>query len=239
MESHQPRRVYLITHPRTASNLLVRILALDDQPDVAQHRPGALGGYFFVAASRLELDLGLREKHIDDWSEDERGQMKEKFQECFDGMEEYVKSAETEGKIAFVKEHGYWLIEPSARMPSSRQGHEKDHWTMQIPSNYGMESTRSFLNKSIFPDEFLRTWLPTFLIRHPALVFPSQYRAMTDVNSIHPEKESTFQLDMVMNFRWIRSLYDYWADYLRKSAVDVGEENPWVNFPLEYLSIFL
>lgn len=41
------RGIYLITYPRTASNLPVRMLALDKQPNVISTE---YGGYFFAEA---------------------------------------------------------------------------------------------------------------------------------------------------------------------------------------------
>jgi hypothetical protein len=231
MDPHQPRRFYLISHPRTTSNLLVRILALDDQPDVALHQSGALGGYFFAPASGLEVELGLQGKLIEEWSAVHRNQMKEKLQECFDNLEKYLEGAETDGKIAFVKEHGFLLIEPTARMALIHgRGSTREHpWTIRLPSKYGSELTRSPLNETLFADEFLRTWLPTFLIRHPALVFPSQYRAMKDLDVINPVQKDTLQFDMWITFRWIRSLYDYWSDCVGKFGVGIDGDRTWVN----------
>lgn len=230
MGIRQPHRLFLITHPRTASNLLVRILALNDQPDVARHPPGVFdGGYFFLPASRLEVELGLREKHIEDWSEDHRKQIIERVQGCFDNLESYTQSAQTDGKIAFVKEHAAFLIEPTARRVYGRGSTHEHPWTVKVPSRYGPELTRSRLNETVFPDEYLRDWLPTFLIRHPALVFPSHYRAMRDIKQIDPERDHTFQCDVMMTFSYTRSLYDYWSVQFGKSGVDIDGDNIWVS----------
>lgn len=241
MDAQKPRRFYLITHPRTASNLLIKILALDDQPDVAPHRPGALGGYFFVPASRLEIQLGLRGKHIEEWSEENRKELKDKLQECFDSMEEYLDSAEAGGKIAFVKEHAYFLAEPTAKMALVDVCGSSNElpWTMQLPSKYGTELTRSSFNKTLFPDQFLQPWLPTFLIRHPALAFPSLYRVMMDVKTINPEKKNTFQFDMMMTYGWVRSLYDFWSEYLGEFGREVNKDRLWVNYLSGSISIRL
>ena len=226
----QPHHLFLITHPRTASNLLVRILALNDQPDVARHPPGTFGGgYFFGPAARLEIELGLREKHVEEWSEDHRKQIIERVQGCFDNLENYIQSAQTNGKIAFVKEHAVFLTEHTARRVYGRGNTHEHPWTVKVPSRYGPELTRSRLNETLFPDEYLRDWLPTFLIRHPALVFPSQYRAMRDIKLIDLERDHTFQCDVMMTFRYTRSLYDYWSVQFGKSGVDIDGDNTWVS----------
>ena len=231
MESSQPRRIFLITHPRTASNLLIQMLALEDQPDIAQHRSGGLGGYFFLPAHLLKGELGLHGKFIEEWSEVHKSRMKEKLQECFDELERYLEDAERDGKIAFVKDHGLFLIEPTAltALVNKRENTHEHPWIIQVPPKYDSELTRSPLNQSFLPDGFLRTWLPTFLIRHPALVFPSHYRVMKDIKEINPERKDTWQLDTMMTFSWIRSLYDFWSEYTGKSRVDMDRNNTWVN----------
>lgn len=68
----------------------------------------------------------------------------------------------------------------------------------------------SHLNSTILPDKFLETWLPTFLIRHPALVFPSHYRAFKDSFSKaggDSELEEN-QLTLSMTPYFTRSLFD-------------------------------
>src|SRR4051812_24913641 len=115
METGQPYRCLLISHPRTASNLLVRILALDNQPNFAHYGTNELPGYFFQAAARLETDLGLRGIPVGEWSEEHRSKVKQKMKDCIDNLEKYMKSAEMDGKNVFVKEHSYCLIEPTAR----------------------------------------------------------------------------------------------------------------------------
>lgn len=226
-----PRRFYLITHPRTASNLLLRILALEDQPDVAQHRSDALGGYFFLPSAQLSTKLGLRGKNVEGWTEDQKNQMRGKLQECFNTLEKYAERAEKDGKVAFVKEHSLLLIEPVAQSkgiygPDSTQ---EPPWTVQVPSKYGPELTRSPLNETLFPDQFIRTWLPTFLIRHPALVFPSQYRALMDIKLVDLGAKDTSQFDIIFTFRWIRSLYNDSSEYLGKFGAEMDGENTWVS----------
>lgn len=227
-----PRRFYLITHPRTASNLLVRILALNDQPAVQKHKANAGGGYFFLPATHLEGNLGLRGKNLDYWTEDEKNQMREKVQECFNNMEEYVATAQANDKIAFIKEHSLLLIEPTAktRVLSGKANCQDLPWTVQVPGKYGSKLTRSPLNQTLFPDEVLGTWLPTFLVRHPALVLPSQYRAMRDIKVIDTNVKDNSPLEIALSFRWIRSLYDWWSEYLGKFGSEMDGDQTWVSF---------
>jgi hypothetical protein len=64
---HAPQRFHLITYPRMGFNLLVRMLGLNNQPQV----PTGVdrGGYIFLPAVKFMTDLGLREKNGSDAKE--------------------------------------------------------------------------------------------------------------------------------------------------------------------------
>ena len=69
MEPYTARRFYLVTYPRTGSNLLVRMLGLESQPHI---RTGDdRGGYIFLLAVKLITDLGLRNKDFVYWAKEE------------------------------------------------------------------------------------------------------------------------------------------------------------------------
>jgi hypothetical protein len=232
MEANPYRRFYLITHPRSASNLLVRILALEEQPNVGQGTNGS-PGYFFMSSFQLIKDLDVRGKHVRDWTEDERRQIKQAYQDDFNKLEAYVEASRAQAKIAFVKEHSYFMIEPVAQTRSIYGGDsvEESPWTVQIPSTYGSEVTHSRLNETVLPDEFLMTWLPTFLIRHPALSFPSLYRAFTDIVFPDKDQRKDEQMEVVMTFRWTRTLYEWYAQQLSKSSLESGSGSD-ITWPL-------
>ncbi|KAL5328989.1 hypothetical protein ACEPPN_002498 [Leptodophora sp. 'Broadleaf-Isolate-01'] len=206
--SSDQNRFLLITYPRTASNLLLKILALETQPNVHMTPEGSGphggNGYFFMRNQMLKGKIG---KTMSEWTEDERLQMTESYQSCFDDLEAYAQVASAQGKIAFVKEHAHFITEPSAleNFISGALGTPQVPLTVTLPSTYGPEGTRTTGNDTIFPNEFLRTWKPTILIRHPALVFPSYYRASQAFF-----KSSESQLDLFMTFAWQRRLHDWY-----------------------------
>lgn len=223
MNSSRQRRFYLITVPRVTSNLLVRILALDKQPNVLPQEH--FGGYLFEPAWRLINHLNTLGKHIEGWTEDEREQMKKCYQDCFNNLQSCVERAEAEGKILFVKEHACFMADPVAQTKYlyGQDSVTEAPWTVQIPSTYAPEPMHSSLNMTVLPDEFLKTWLPTFLIRHPALVFPSRYRAFLDTKHLpvpKPEEIEQAQLELAMTFHWMRTLFDWYSQHLS----DLGHE---------------
>jgi len=198
--------------PRSASNLLVRMLALEGQPDLI---PRQNGGYFFMDAIKKMSALDLRMKHVDDWSPEERAEMKQCYQDCFDAFDEHIKKTDAEGKITFVKEHSAFLLEPTAISKALYPDREvkEEPWTIQRPgvTEVGARSPNNF---TMLPDDFLKTFLPIFLIRHPALAFPSLHRKMeelkdagdVDVSGQPPAQET------IMRMKWSRILYDIYRN---------------------------
>ncbi|MCJ1283024.1 hypothetical protein MMC26_002351 [Xylographa opegraphella] len=226
MNSNGYRRFFLLTHPRSCSNLLVRILNFGDQPDVVQHDIGQ--GYFFLPPVLLREKLTLQGKNVEDWSKDELDQMKQEYQHSFTELQKYIEVAEAGDKIVFVKEHAYFLMEPAAlsRFAFGSDNVKQAPWTVQIPDTYGSNVTRSSLNYTLLPDEFLQTWTPTFLIRHPALMFPSHYRTILDtlgVAAAHAEGLSS----EIMSLHWTRTLYDWYSKHLVKRDSGSANEVKW------------
>ncbi|MCJ1383415.1 hypothetical protein MMC17_006529 [Xylographa soralifera] len=226
MNSSRGRRFFLLTHPRSCSNLLVRILSFADQPDVVQHDVGQ--GYFFLPADDLREELKLQGKNVEDWTQDEQEQMKQEWQKCFVELQKYTEATEAEDKIVFVKEHAYFMTEPVALSKFSFDpGNVKQApWTVQVPNKYGTKVTRSSLNHTLLPDEFLQTWFPTFLIRHPALMFPSHYRTIIDnsgVEAAHAEGERS----EIMTLHWARTLYDWYTEHLAKPGSGSANDTKW------------
>ncbi|EEP76277.1 predicted protein [Uncinocarpus reesii 1704] len=219
MAPSSPRRILFVSHPRSASNLLVRMLGLDEQPKVAQRW---LHGYFYIQMWFLADKLGLRTKNVDDWTEHERFEMRKGYQECFNKVEEHLADAEKEDKIVVDKEHSYYLLEPASQF-KFHFGADKvsePEWMLDIPEKYGPNKTRSEGNITLFSDEYLDSWKPVILIRHPALMFPSYYRAMTDIlkmESREIDEGLKKDLDLILSLYCSRNLYDWYAKRLGKS----------------------
>ena len=219
------KRIFLLTHPRTASNLLVRILNLEHQPALrapdSETRPGEKYEYFFV--STLPLRITLADRPSGDWSQDEHAQMKQYLQASADELRTRVESAEAQGNSVFVKEHLMWMLPPEAEdLVKGGANRDSSFWKVQFPQQepvggviklHDKEDGESLgvRNETVLSDSFLRTWTPTFLIRHPALVFPSLYRTSVDLEGREGTKKNSkgmFRLEMT--FRWSRSLWEWY-----------------------------
>lgn len=210
----QCSRYWLITSPRTASNMLVKILNLDEQG--VRHVKN--GGYFFMPAVPRRFLSHL--KPMKDWTEEERQGVAEPQQKCFDNLQEHVTAAEQEGQLLFVKEHAIMMNDPffESQYAHGSDAVEGEAGTLRM--NGVDEPTRSALNLTSMPDEFLKTWKPTFLVRHPAMMLPSLYRTCQDfeVDGFRRPNDQPMVVERTM--KWVRTLYEFYNEYF-------GEENQW------------
>ncbi|KAJ5279111.1 hypothetical protein N7478_004483 [Penicillium angulare] len=193
-----PDAIYLITYPRTGSNLLLKILNLSEQPDVAAQTKE---GYYFHPPLKLRHELGMFDRPLALWEQDYSRLLSQCFKDCFEELDGHLKFANAMGKSLFVKEHAPWLIDPAIQSEWIHDSHDKDEIPMPIE------------NPTILPNEFLRQVSPTFLIRNPIASFPSHYRAMRDswYGSAETFKESgNSYLKFNMTIRWSRMMYDWY-----------------------------
>ncbi|KAF4219369.1 hypothetical protein CNMCM5878_003288 [Aspergillus fumigatiaffinis] len=213
MANETPRRFWLITYPRTASNLLNRILALDEQPNVL---PCHDGGYLFKVPYRLMNDLKLGWLPQTEWPQEASDQLRKSYQEHFNDLVQYLNRGTAQGKITFFKEHLHFILDLTVRSrflfgvdSVTEQG-----WKMAWPSSHSIHESHSTmdlgLNDTLLPDDILETLSPVFLIRHPALAFPSFLRAYRDLHGVEASRSKDGELDfnMIMTLRWTRRLYE-------------------------------
>ncbi|KAJ5143210.1 uncharacterized protein N7515_001997 [Penicillium bovifimosum] len=174
----QPRRLLLVSVPRTASNLLLKVLNISNQPNLIT---SPKCGYFFYDAFMTAAKDGRLSRPLDQWTADEKNETKSTFQRCFNELEEYTTRATAENKTMFAKEHAFWFVNPGAFTRSLGDTDTPDdlkEFHISLPGSYGPTQTFSANNQTVLSDEYLRTWQISFIIRHPALAWPSLYRAM-------------------------------------------------------------
>lgn len=209
--SAAPRRLLLVSVPRTASNLLLKILNIHKQPNFLT---SPKGGYFyypaFVSAARGDQLI----RSSEEWTAEEKKALQGRFQSCFDSLEEYSARATSEHKTMFAKEHAFWLSSPASfqKMMTGRDDPDfAQSFRVQIPEKYGPSQTYSPSNETILSDEYLRSWQLAFIIRHPALAWPSLYRAMTKIAAQGFMDEDGVKGSSLtnMSLRWTRLLYDW------------------------------
>lgn len=205
-----PRRLLLVSVPRTASNLLLRILNIHNQPQI---HTNPKGGYFFFPAFVSAARSGLLGKEPGQWSLDDKKSVKNGFQECLNTLEEESALAQKANKAMFAKEHAFWFFNP-ASLHKMKTGCEDLEFfkdlRSDIPETYGPASY-SQLNQTILSDEYMRSWQFAFIIRHPALSWPSMYRAMLKISNEGFMDEDGVKGSSLTNMtlRWTRMLYDW------------------------------
>ncbi|KAJ5760231.1 hypothetical protein N7520_007387 [Penicillium odoratum] len=208
-----PRRLLLASIPRSASNLLLKILNIPNQPNLFT---SPKGGYFFYPAfieAAAHSDCYIN-KTIDQWTDDEKRKVKHTVQDCFNNLEASSTQAENENQMMFTKEHAYWLYSPAALQKLQTGTHDEDFFNafrLDSPQKYGTTNTYSRSNETLFSDEYLRSWQFAFIIRHPALSWPSMYRAMRKLaaNGMMDEDGVKGASFTNMNMHWTRQLYDW------------------------------
>ena len=80
-------------------------------------------------------------------------------------------------------------------------------WSLPSPSSDKAETT-SPPNPTPFPVPFPRSHIPIFLIRHPALAFPSTIRVASEY--FNTAVGDVF-MNIILRYRWHRILYDWYA----------------------------
>ena len=210
-QNDQPNRLLLISVPRTASNLLLKILNIPNQPNVLT---SPKGGYFFFDAFMAAGKEGRLNKPLSQWTDNDKTEVQNAFQISLDNLEAYSARARAENKIIFAKEHAFWVTNPGV-FTSMRDGSNKaddmKSFHVTTPDSYGAP-TFSAHNDTILPDQYLRTWKLAFIIRHPALAWPSLYRAMQKISQAgYMDEDGIKGMGMAnMSMSWTRQLFD-WA----------------------------
>ncbi|KAI1817546.1 hypothetical protein GGS20DRAFT_14768 [Poronia punctata] len=212
------RRYWLLTMPRTASNLLVTILNLTEQGV----RPCYHGGYFFFTSAMARLSL--YHKPMSEWTPEQRKIVDDQMRENFDNLQDYLEAAEEGDQKILVKEHISFLNNPafeSEYMYGATDGDDAS-WKDVLPARHGASSTRSSPNFTVLPDEFLKTWHPTFLIRHPAKMLPSLFRtANHDEMQMDGKGRSQKEpFDVESTLKFVRALHEFYVGHF-------GPDSQW------------
>ncbi|PYH79035.1 hypothetical protein BO82DRAFT_356834 [Aspergillus uvarum CBS 121591] len=214
------QRLLLVSVPRTASNLLLKVLNIHEQPTLSTNNKG---GYFFFDAFTAAAQSSVLTTPPAVWPPSTVAQVRSVFQSCFAALEAFSAEAATQGKRAFAKEHAFWFANPVSFHPTDpddspsddedRSAADENLFRLPLPATYGPTATFSQGNETIFPDEYLRSWRLAFIIRHPALAFPSFYRAMRKVGEtgylVDDEETLRGTLATNMSLRWTRGLVEW------------------------------
>ncbi|KAH8694047.1 hypothetical protein BGW36DRAFT_361870 [Talaromyces proteolyticus] len=227
-------RLFLVSSPRTASNLLVKVLALAQQPNALINERG--GYVLWNAFMSANLD-GRLFKPLNQWTAADKAKLREDSQRCLNELEESSAKAEQEGKMFVTKEHAGWFMKMSAiqeYVNSKDTVNDEPPPALDYPIAYGSSDKMGFSpnNKTMFADAYLRTWQAAFIIRHPALVFPSAQRSLGKLLKDTMEGDILEKsISINMTFRWTRALFDFFQEQGDKPPA-VLDAHDLINNPL-------
>ncbi|KAL0066056.1 hypothetical protein AAF712_006884 [Marasmius tenuissimus] len=169
MSTEQSRRIWLFSHPRTTSNLFMRLM--EGHPNVTQTQ------YLFFASYFLGTDrqaAGDREDYkfmpaFPVWEQ-------KNYQNSIDATQKWIKEVEEKGNIPLIMDHAMMLTPPTVPRTSMP---EKPKIVDSKLDGANADRELPVPNPTFFPDRFALTLTPIFTIRHPALVLPSYLKALS------------------------------------------------------------
>ncbi|KAM7210030.1 hypothetical protein V8F06_014587 [Rhypophila decipiens] len=210
-----PRRLFLVSTPRTASNLLVRVLNIQNQPEVVTNEKS---GYFFFEPYTVATAKGYFFKPASQWEPDQKAEYQTLLQQAFDNLEAHGDRAQNEqGKrILWTKEHAFWFANSAAEFDANSDTAQDRPFSLTMPG-YSADGTFSKHNNTLFPDKYLSTWKFSFLIRNPALAWPSMYRALqglSEIGMMGEQQAGAMKAAQLANmtYKWTRSLYEWCSE---------------------------
>ncbi|KAL9631999.1 MAG: hypothetical protein Q9164_005581, partial [Protoblastenia rupestris] len=189
--------IFLFTHPRSASNLFMRLFS--NHPEISTTAYSFFNAYMHGPEKQYRghfPDPANPGGIIIDNSN-------ETFQVAFERCQDAITSAMQENKSPLLKEHGFVITQPHI-IKETLQLHPDDcpATTPRILDNNNNKqtttspppTTASYTNPTLLPDHLLRSITPIILYRHPAKAIPSMYRALSKANSPPTSKNPDFAI---------------------------------------------
>lgn len=148
-------------------------------------------------------DLGIGNKPFQDWSDIEKDQVMQSFQDCTNALKHDVVSATTQNKIIFMKDHPQYLWRPDAKALNG------SHILHAILPNDGASQIPAS-NPTMLPFEYLVSSQLIFCIRHPALTFYSVCSAASELHLTELDNWGASIFSPWMTYTYTRVLYDWY-----------------------------
>jgi hypothetical protein len=187
------------------------------------------GGYFFMPAIKKMREMKLLDRPSSQWKDDEWATLKQVYSSCTHLLQDLLQTAQKTEKLAVFKEHTPFIISPTVQA-SFVHGNEapKQPWRVELATSHSVPNLSLELpyNQTVLPSEFLLNCVPAFLIRHPALAFPSYYRVLQSLlggNSQMDAVESA--LNQAFTLQWTRNLYDWFLAVNKITPTTTGNQS--------------
>ncbi|KAI4908537.1 hypothetical protein J4E85_011705 [Alternaria conjuncta] len=205
------RGVYLLTHPRSASNLFQTMMS---------KQPGYQNSGYKLFDGGFATLMNLEKGPLSEWPEEERNGLYETFKTAFGSLEDELEDCAKNNKQAFVKEHTIFLSGPdrlfSTVYPNDTPPALTIHPRNASPSS---SSPHTHTNPTSVPDTLLLTLQPIFQIRHPILMFPSMLRAQKDSFPDMFTKPRSLYTCTTYTLKYTRALYEWYAEREATSGI--------------------
>ncbi|XPT03014.1 hypothetical protein M3J09_012117 [Ascochyta lentis] len=205
------RGVYLLSHPRSASNLFQTMMA--KQPG---HQSSGYKVFDAGFASLLRLDKG----RLSERPEEEREALYNAFRDGFDKLQDELEDARKNGNRVFIKEHAMFLSGP-------------DKFFAHVYNDSGVEPLvvyergapeSAHTSPTSMPDSLLLSLTPIFQVRNPILMFPSMLRA--ENKAMGPIRPRQLVIAATFTLRHSRDLYDWYSNHenaTRPQVIDADD----------------
>lgn len=193
----QRKGVFLFSSPRTASNLLIKMLSMQE---------GVVTKiYAYEEGSQESMEVAAENSGAA--TEAEKDLVLSQFRTEFVKLQTDLANVSNEGKTFLVKDHVSHLVSPREYWPQTFE-----HFDIKLTSSSSTPDSQPdvWSSGTIYPDAFLLRWTPVFLIRHPALAFPSLLRLIWGHHPALPK----LLADAFFNYRFTRQLYEWYTAQL-------------------------
>ncbi|EEB90802.1 hypothetical protein MPER_10947 [Moniliophthora perniciosa FA553] len=205
-------RLFLFATPRTRSNLLIQLLG--SHPSIIEHQYPFSNAYHFGPKRQFSKDIELDSTGPGGGTlEDFAG---ETYQAALDAFQNFVKG--TEKEIPLAKDHIFYMMD--ARTTYELLGQKvASHRSCPVVSDRMLDLEEEitkpelvfpYSNPTLISDQFLSSFTPILIIRHPAQAFPSSLRAHS-----RSVGGTVFDADFPsnVNFKFSRMIYDWYNAY--------------------------
>ncbi|KAM3512698.1 hypothetical protein MY11210_003651 [Beauveria gryllotalpidicola] len=215
MTKPRPSDVFFFSCPRTLSNLLVKLLS--------QQQGWEGSGYYLHSAYLYAL------KHFSDSVDAEappekRQDYVRQLREGFAKMEAARETAHRNGNALFLKSHCAQIWEPSCLYEATKKGQFAAEFTLSDSSSSAPAAAPPRTNPTMLPDTYLLSFVPIFLVRHPALMVDSWFR--TETRAGHPPDPSLTTRARSQGLGLARALYDWYAAVLESAPAPAPDRAP-------------
>ncbi|KAF1915288.1 hypothetical protein BDU57DRAFT_518183 [Ampelomyces quisqualis] len=201
------RGVYLLTHPRSASNLLQTMM---------EKQPGYQNSEYKLFDAGFATLNQLQRGPLSEWPEEDRKDLLDKFTAGWDSLQDEIANANKNGLQAFIKEHTHFLRDPTKFFSALYPTDTPNLPSLNLHERNVPPSTSARTNPTSLPDSFLLSMQPIFQIRHPALMFPSMYRAL---KTRFVQTTSEPLVAAILTLSHSRALYDWYTTHAPASRL--------------------